>query len=114
MILNRNTKGNFFLLKNKMEISLGNKVLNIKFNIFKTPNYKKLNKELSDYFESHNICGNKIKRFGLAKDFTNAIIPEEPTLEESLFEGNYEGDLEKIGEKYGIEKLHFIHWCYHK
>lgn len=97
-----------------MEISLGNKILNIKFNIFKTPNYEKLTKELSDYFESHNICGNKIKRFSLAKDFTNAIVPEEPSLEESLWEGVYQIDLEKIGEKYGIENLGIIYWCYHK
>jgi hypothetical protein len=97
-----------------MKISLGNKILNIKFNIFKTPNYEKLKKELSDYFGQHDICGNKIKKFSLAKDFTNAIIPEEPTLEESLIGGNYQIDLKKIGEKYGINHLGFIHWCYHE
>ncbi len=97
-----------------MKISLGNKILNIKLNIFKTPNYEKLKKELSDYFEKNNVCGNKIKRFSLAKDFTNAIIPEEPYLEESLFEGDYQIDLKKIGEKYGVKNLGFIYWCYHK
>jgi len=97
-----------------IKIPLGNSVLNLNFNIFKTPNYNKLEKELSDYFNKYAICGNKIKRFSLSKDFTNAIIPDEPNLEESLDEGAYQGDLKEIGEKYGIKNLGFIHWCYHK
>jgi hypothetical protein len=97
-----------------MRIPLGNKVLNIQFNIFKTPDYEKLHKELSDYFENNDICGNKIKTFSFSKDFFNAIIPENPHLEESLIEGDYQKDLAKIGEKYGIKDLGFIYWCYHK
>jgi len=97
-----------------MKISLGNKVLNIGFNIFTTPNYQKLHKELSDYFANHDICGNHIKKFSFSKDSFNAVIPEDPPLEESLIEGDYEKDLAKIGEKYGIKDLGFIYWCYHK
>ena len=98
-----------------MKIPLRNKILNIQFNIFTEPNYKKLKKELSNYFEQHEICGNKIKSFEFdSKIFANVIIPEHPPLEECLYEGNYEKDLKDIGEKYGIENLGFIHWCYHK
>jgi hypothetical protein len=108
---------NSFLLmiNNKMEISLGNKILNIQFNVFKTPNYNKLKNELSDYLSKNDICGNKIKSFELREDVVNyKIIPKEPSLEDSLYEGNYEKDIEKIGNKYGVKNLGFIHWCYHE
>jgi hypothetical protein len=98
-----------------MEISLGNKILNIKFNIYKSPNLKKLEKELSNYFSNHDVCGNKIESFELDnKTFSNVIVPKHPHLEGCLTDGDYVKDLYKIGEKYGIENLHFIHWCYGK
>ena len=98
-----------------MEISFGNKTLNIKFNIFRTPNYKKLNRELSDYFDKNDIEGIKIKNFELSEEpYSNTISPKEPSFGGCLTGGNYEKDLAKIGEKYGIKNLGFIYWCYGK
>lgn len=99
----------------KMEIILGNQILNIELNIFKKPNLKRLTKELSDYFSENKIEGKEIKEFELEKEvFSNVIIPKKPYFEGCLFGGDYEADLAKIGEKYGIKDLGFAHWCYGK
>jgi hypothetical protein len=93
-----------------MEIPLRNKVLKIKLNISTEPNYKKLSRELSYYFDKNDICGNKIDKFIFSS--TNVIIPENLFLEKLLYHGDYEKDLAKIGEKYGIKNLGFAHACY--
>ena len=89
--------------------------MNIQFRIFKTPNLKRLGKELSNYFLEHKIEGIKLEDFSLEnRNFSNVIIPKKPCIEECLCGGDYEEDLEKIGEKYGIKNLGFIYWCYGK
>lgn len=93
-----------------MEIKLGNQILNIQLRAFRKPNFEKLEKELADYFANNKVSGITIKEFELRKD--GDIIPVEPYFEGSLSGGNHMGDLEKIGEKYGVKHLGFIHWCY--
>jgi len=101
----------------KMEIPLGNQILNIELNIFKKPNLKRLTRELSDFFESNLIEshefpeGIRIKDFGIEG---NRIIPKEPYFEESLSVGDYIEQLKQIGKKYGVENLGFDPFCYHK
>lgn len=97
-----------------MKINLGNKILNIKLNVFTEPNFVKLKKELSDYFSEHEINGMKIEEFEVGGEYGHNIAPKEPYFEECLSGGDYEKDLEKIGEKYGILGLGFVPWCYHK
>lgn len=98
-----------------MKIPLGNIILNIQFNIFKTPNYEKLKKELSDYFNKNDIEGIRIKDFELKEDVINyKIIPKEPYFEDTLSGGDYKDRIEEIGRKYGAKNLGFIHWCYHE
>lgn len=96
-----------------MKINLGKKVLELNFS-FK-PNLEYLRKDLEQYFSNHKIDGMQIKKFSLGKEPVGfSIIPEEPYFEESLSEGKYQEDLEKMGRKFGIEHLGFVSWCYHK
>jgi hypothetical protein len=101
-----------------MKINLGNKLLNINlsFRIYKTPNFDKLKKELSDYFSNNTVEGFKIKDFEFDSQYpSRGIVPKDPCLEECLGgDGPYKKDLEEIGKKYGVENLGFIYWCYGK
>ncbi len=98
-----------------MKIPLGKKNLEINLTISLTPNLKKLEKELKDFFDNNLINGYyKIKEFEIKNDFSYKIIPKSPRLEECLTGGDYEEKIKTIGEKYGIEHLGFPYWCYGK
>jgi len=102
----------------KMKIPLKNQKLEIRLSISVSPNLKKLEKELEDFFAQNEVEGHKIKKFRIetSPNMVNyEIIPLEPPLDESLSaKGGYEEKIKKIGEEYGIKDLGFIYWCYHK
>jgi hypothetical protein len=99
-----------------MKIPLKNKNLEIRFSVRRTPNLKKLEKELEDFFGKNEIEGFFIKKFKVEIDVVDyRIVPLEPPIEQWLSgKGIYIGELEKIGKKYGIKHLDFMPGCYHK
>jgi len=105
-------------MKFKMKIPLKNQKLEIKLSISLSPNLKRLEEELKNFFSKKEIEGYKIKRFRIEETPSGvnySIIPLEPSLEECLSaKGSYEKEIKEIGEEYGIKNLGFIYWCYHK
>ena len=99
-----------------MEIfPLKNTILNLEIRIFRKPKIDKLKRELSDFFENNLIEGNKIEDFEIREDSGSYdIIPTKPHLEETLYKGDYEKQLERMGRKYGIKNFGFIYYCYGK
>lgn len=98
-----------------MKIPLKNTFLNIELKVFKTPKVRKLEKELSNYFDAHKIEDIEIKEFKFEKEFDSIhILPQVPYFEGKLSGGDYENDLKEIGKKYGIGNLSFVSFCYHK
>lgn len=95
-----------------MRIPLIHTVLNFEARFFRSPNIKRLERELSEFFDHNSIEGHDIKAFRIEYE---RIIPEDPRMEEVLpGNGSYEEAIRKMGEKYGIEELEFAHFCYHK
>ena len=98
-----------------MKIHLKNKILEINLTFCKEPKIKKLEKELSSFFNKIKIEGRKINKFELETDKNNyEIIPLNPRIYENLCGGKYEKQLEEIGKKYGIKNLSFSPQCYGK
>ena len=94
-----------------LKIPLINTYLKIDMSIKQVPKDKKLFKELSDFFDSHEIAGIKIKSFEIDDGFNIW-----PNLEgRKLFiDNNYEKEIMTIGKKYCIDHLQFPLGCYAK
>lgn len=100
-----------------MNIKFKKRILQVHSPFSVRPNIGNLEKELKDFFDNNKIEGISIKKFRLEQDVVPgdySIIPEKPYFEEELSGGSYRAEIEKIGKKYRIRNLGFIHWCYHK
>ncbi len=75
------------------------------------PKLEKLERELSDFFDKHEIAGIKIKSFKIDTGFN--IIPDLQGRKLSG-ENNYEREIKSIGQKYCVENLQFYIGCYGK
>ena len=99
-----------------MKINLGNKLLFIgKSGISREPNIKKLEKELSRFFENHKVEGANIDVFGVMQNNlkTYVIYPSKPFLKGHIIKGsNTCEEIKIIGQKYGIPCLEFCEEAY--
>jgi hypothetical protein len=83
----------------------------IKIEIYQSPKIEKLKRELSNFFDKHEISGIKIKSFKLDEHFN--IYPD--LQGRKLFgEGNYDEEIRSIGKKYCINNLQFALGSYGK
>ena len=83
----------------------------LKVEINQIPKIEKLKKELSDFFDKHEISGIKIKSFTIDDNFN--IIPDLHGWKLSG-EDNYEEIIRGIGQKYCVKNLQFSLGCYGK
>ncbi|MCL5730018.1 MAG: hypothetical protein M1165_00410 [Candidatus Pacearchaeota archaeon] len=101
-----------------MEIALGRKIIEIRSPFHLRPNLGRLEKELGQFFEQNKIEGVSVTEFRIDGGIVPGdydVVPLNPDIEESLSgRGDYLRRLEEMGKRYGIRKLHFIYWCYHK
>lgn len=99
-----------------MEIPLINTYLKIDFDIKirKVPKLEKVKKELSDYFDKHEISGIKIRDFRI--DDKGVIWPDMKNMRfiEAYSGVNYEKEFERIAKKYCMKQLRFSLDCYGK
>lgn len=83
----------------------------LKIEINQVPKIEKLKRELSDFFDKHEISGIKIKSFKLDEHFN--IYPD--LKGRKLFgDKNYDEEIRGIGKKYCIKNLQFSLSCYGK
>ncbi len=92
-----------------IKIPLINTYLNIEVN--QKPKIDKLRKELSDFFDEHEIGGIKIKSFEIDNHFN--IYPDLKGRKLSG-EDNYDKEIRNIGQRYCIDNLQFALSCYGK
>jgi predicted nuclease with TOPRIM domain len=94
-----------------LKIPLINTYLKIEMSVKQKPKVEKLKKELSDFFDKHEIAGIKVKFFKLDENFN--IYPD--LQGRKLFgNDNYDEEIKAIGQKYCINNLQFYLGCYGK
>src|SRR6056297_1913887 len=97
-----------------MKFNPGKKILIVEFIISKEPNFRKLSKELRNYFKDNEIEGRKVSNPEFDRELTNSIVPKDPYIKGELVGGDHDDDLKRIGKKYELENFGFIYWCYGK